>query len=228
MQIARKIDIKKPNTLTRAATMSLLAVTLFGSLDASAARFFRYTDDNGQLVMSHTIPNDRVKFGYEIVDENARLIQKIEPQLSEQAHQAKVALENAQKECSDAVRRVNSLYRSIQDIDYAEEQALESIDTLIANNKANLTHIRNQRTELEALAAQQDISGRAISNVLLDNIESAKSQESNLEEQIERRYAEKLQIRKSYGFDRDVLVVESCETGLPAELRVVKQEVRPD
>lgn len=201
---------------------------LVASLDASAARFFRYTDENGRLVMSHTIPNDRVKFGYEIVDENARLIKTVEPQLSEADYRAKLAREAAEEACESAVSRVHNLYRSVADIDYAEQQALDSIDTQIANNKANLTHIRNQRIELEEQAAQLDISGRAISAALLDNIESAKSQEENLEEQIENRYGEKLKVRKSYNFDRSVLDVSSCDGGLSPELAQVMREVRPD
>ena len=103
----------------------LLAALLLASTQAWAARFFRYTDETGRLVISHTIPNDRVKFGYEIVDENARLIQTIEPQLSEEEYQAKLAREAARKECEEAVNRVQTLYRSVPDIDYAEAQALD-------------------------------------------------------------------------------------------------------
>ena len=68
-------------------TLVVLAL-LLASTQAWGARFFRYKDETGRLVISHTIPNDRVKFGYEIVDENARLIQTIEPQLSEEEYQA--------------------------------------------------------------------------------------------------------------------------------------------
>ncbi len=210
-----------------AAILTVLAL-LLTSIDAWGARFFRYKDDTGRLVISHTIPNDRVKFGYEIVDENARLIQTIDPQLSEAEYQAKLAREEAQQECEEAVDRVHSLYRSVPDIDYAEAQALDSIEKLIANNKANLTHIRSQRTELEAQAAQLDIAGKAISNLLLDNIASARAQEDNLLEQIDKRNEEKLQVRSSYAFDRSVFGVSSCDSGLSAELRLAKQNVRPE
>ena len=169
-----------------------------------------------------------MKFGYEIVDENARLIQKIEPQLSEEEYQAKLAREAAQKECQDAVDRVRTLYRSVPDIDYAEAQAIDSIDKLIANNKANLTHIRSQRTELEAQAAQLDIAGKAISNLLLDNIASARAQEDNLLEQIDKRNAEKVQVKNSYEFDRSVFGISSCDSGLSAELQLAKQSASPE
>ena len=100
-------------------------------------------------------------------------------------------------------------------IDYAEERALESLDTQITNTRANLSHVRNQREELEAQAAQQDLSGQKISAVLLDNIESAKKQESNLEGLIEKWYEDKLRVRADYEHDRRVFRLANCENGLP-------------
>ena len=195
--------------------MLIAGTLLMTSLSAQAARFFRYVDESGKLVLSHTIPNDRVKYGYEIVDEYSRVIQTVAPQLSEEQYQAQLAAEEAQRQCKDAVTRVRSLYRSVDDIDYAEEQALASIETQIVNTKANLQQIRRQREDLESQAARQDLTGKTISAALLDNIESAKTQERNLEELIENRYAEKLNERKAKEFDRLVFRLSSCDGGLP-------------
>ncbi|MFT7654916.1 MAG: hypothetical protein ACI9UU_004038, partial [Candidatus Azotimanducaceae bacterium] len=65
----------------------------------------------------------------------------------------------------------------------------------------------------EEQAAQLDIAGKQISNSLLENIASAKSQEANLEEQIENRYAEKLEERLAYNLDRNVFGRDDCESG---------------
>jgi hypothetical protein len=194
----------------------LLAV----SLSAEAARFFRYLDASGKLVLSQTIPNDRVRYGYEIVDENARVIQKVAPQLSEEQYQRKLAREAAQKECRDVLQRVQRAYQSPADIDAAEEQALESIDTRIANAQANLAHVRNQKTDLEGEAARMDLAGRTLSQVLLNNIERAKSQENNLREEIEQRRKDKIELRSQYDFDREVFAVQSCKNGLPGRADV--------
>ena len=182
----------------------------------SHARFFRYEDENGILVISHAIPNDRVKYGYEIVDRHGRVMETVEPQLSDEAYQRKLAQEAAFAECQQALTRVRNLFQFETDIDYAEEQALESIDTQITNTRANLSHVRNQREELEVQAAQQDLSGQKISAALLDNIESAKKQESVLEEQIEKWYQDKLSVRADYDYDRRVFKLKNCDNGLPA------------
>ena len=58
--------------------------------------------------------------------------------------------------------RVRKLYQFETDIDYAEQQGLESIDQAIANIRANLNVATTQRQEFEAQAAQMDIAGRRI------------------------------------------------------------------
>ena len=195
---------------------SLLALGLtLSCASAWAQDFFRYKDDSGTLVLSHTIPVDRVRFGYDIVDENGRVKRRVAPQLSEEEYQAKVAREKAVAECENALRRVNKAYQTLDDIDLAEEQELRNIDTSIANARANLQHAQNQRKKLEGQAAQRDLEGKSIPNELLNNIERARSQEKTLSDEIDFRLAEKLDQRIHYRYDRKIFELNSCEKGLP-------------
>ncbi len=199
--------------------LQIIIAALLLSLAAAAAhaqQFFRYKDKTDTMVLSHTIPADRVKYGYDIVDESGTLIRRVAAQLSDEAYREKVAQEKAVAECEAAVHRVNNLYQTIDDIDYAEEKQLAGIDTSIANARANLTHVRNQRRELESQAAQKDLEGKSIPNALLDNIERARSQEKNLKDEIEARLAEKLDQRIQYRYDRKVFELRNCEDGLPS------------
>ncbi len=207
------LNIAQKTRKTAGYLLGLMAL-MFG-LTVEASRFFRYEDSEGKLVLSHTIPNERVKFGYEIVDEHGRTIQTVAPQLSEKAYQAKVAREKAQKDCRDQLSRVRRLYQTDVDIDNAEAQALDRIDNRISNARANLNHVQNQKQELEGQAARRDLAGQKISNALLDNIEKARSQEKNLVDEIDMRFAEKLQLRKEFDYDRVVFGLKSCEDGLP-------------
>ena len=137
--------------------------------------------------------------------------------------EANKAQEAALKKCRTALDRVHGLYRSLDDITYAEKQTLESLDTQITNTKANLSHLENQREDLESEAAQLDLAGRKIPASLLDDIESAKTQEGNLGKQIELRYEEKLEVRRSYEYDRKVFVLNNCDNGLPETGMAVSQ-----
>ena len=194
-------------------------VALLGaSTQASARDYFRYKDSSGTLVLSHTIPADRVPFGYDIVDETGRLIRRVAPQLSEEEYAAQQAREQAIAKCETQLKRVNKAYQTMEDIDNAERQSLASIETSITNARANLSHAQNQRKALEAQAAQKDLEGKRIPNELLDNIESARNQEKILNEEIEKRLNEKLEQRILYRRDRKIFELPNCEQGLPSGL----------
>lgn len=199
------------NSLIQLCAVALVAT----ATSAHADRFFRYTDESGKIVLSHTIPNDRVKYGYEVVDQQARVIKRVAPQLTEAQYQEKLRKEAELKECRRVVDRVQGLFQTQGDIDYAEEKALSSIDNQITNTKANLANLRGQREQLEAQAAQLDLAGKQITNTLLDNIDLARTQEQNLVEQIENRHAEKVYLRSEYDFERKVFELGTCDNGLP-------------
>lgn len=188
---------------------------MLGAVSAHAVQMIRYKDDNGNVVLSTMIPADRVKYGYDIVDKYGNLIERVDPQLSDEAYRQKLARQARVDECKKIQNRVRKLYQFESDIDYAEQKSLTSIDQSIANIRANLQVVTTQREEFETTAAQLDIAGQPIPNALLDNIARAKAQEQNLQQEIEKRYGEKLELRKSYKYDRLVFAMDSCENGLP-------------
>lgn len=195
--------------------VSLLGFCLSFSLNVEARELFRYKNDNGSLVLSHTIPNDRVRLGYDIVDEYGNLVRRVAPQLSDEAYKEKLRKEQMVADCTKTLDRVQKLYQVDADITYAEQSGLESIDQSIVNTRAKLGIMVTQRQEFEVRAAQLDVSGRAIPNVLLDNIDRAKAQEQNLIEEVQKRLGDKVDLGKTIEFDRLVFRLETCDNGLP-------------
>ncbi len=193
----------------------ILCLTLLCLALPGYAQYFRYKDKDGRVVLSQSIPSDRVPYGYEVVDARGHLIKRVEPQLTDDQYRFKLQQEEEIAACRAAVRRVNNLYQTLDDIDYIEQQQLENIETSIANAKANLAHVQNQRRALEAQAAQRDLEGKAIPNELLDNIEEARAQEQNIEDEIDARFDEKLAQRNQYSYDRKVFQLKDCNEGLP-------------
>ena len=181
----------------------------------SAHAYFRYVDENGDLVLSQTIPNERVRFGYDIVDQHGNLIERVPPQLSDEAYQEKLRRDAMQTECQRFYDRVHKLYQGAEDIDYAEEQAMKSLDNRVANTRANLAVVQSQRQEFESTAAQLDVSGKSIPATLFDNIQRASAQEKNFEDELKLRDQERRDLREQFAYDRKVFVLENCENGLP-------------
>ena len=112
---------------------------------------------------------------------------------------------------------MRNLYQNDEDIDYAENQAVSQVETSISNLRANLTHIENQKKELEARAAQMDIAGQPLSRLLLSNIDQAQIEKRNLNEAITRKRNEKDQLTRDYAYDRSVFALSDCSSGLPEE-----------
>lgn len=196
--------------------VSLLGFCLCFSATADARELFRYKNENGSLVLSHTIPNERVKSGYDIVDEYGNLVRRVAPQLSEAAYKEKLRKEKMVAECTKLRDRVRKLYQVEADIAYAERTGLESIDNSILNTRAKLGVMATQREEFEVQAAQLDVSGQVIPKVLLDNIDRAKAQEKNLSDEVDKRLGDKVELSKTIEFDRLVFGLDSCDEGLPS------------
>lgn len=188
---------------------------LGGNAAAESSTLYRYKDESGHTVLSYSIPAERVRFGYDLVDKSGRLIQRIAPQLSADAYQAKIARDLATQACEKMSDRVRKLYQGLEDIETAEQKALESIDKAINNLRANLSIAASQRLSYEREAAQKDLAGRRIPNALLDSISRAKVQEQTFASEIEKRFADKLTSRETYAYERQVFRLENCLNGLP-------------
>jgi hypothetical protein len=195
----------------------LVLATLFGS-SAYAVNFYKYKDEAGSLVMSFDIPAERVKYGYQIVDSRGRVIQEVARQLTAEEYHEKLHREEALISCNQARRRVLNLYQNLEDIDYAEGKAVQSVDTSITNLRANLTHISNQKKEFETRAAQMDIAGQKLPTVLLGNIEKAEAEVTNIELSITRKRTERGNLNREYRYDRGVFGLTDCSNGLPQPL----------
>lgn len=208
------VSRRTKSSLVRRISGLLAGALLLCGMQAHAD-LFKFKDENGVMVLSHTIPAERVKYGYDVVDEYGVLIKRVDPQLSAEAYREKLRKEAALAECKKTFERVRKLYQTEADIDYALDQGLESIDESITNLRANMQATTKQRQEYEAQAGQLDIAGRKIPSSLLDNIERAKAQERNLNEEIELRYADKLRLRKNLDLHRKVLAMRNCDNGLP-------------
>ena len=193
-------------TLRQTLGLSLSVCVAFGAtltaVDAEAARLYRYKDDDNVWVIASSVPNERVKNGYLIVDETGRLIEEVEPQKSPDQAAAYIAELEAQQERDEAIRRINLLYGSEADIGHALTKALDSIDKSLANTNANVRQLRARRQKLETQAARIERSGSTLSPEMITNIANLGDQIDNLEAEIDQRNTQKDVERDRHARDR--------------------------
>jgi len=178
----------------------LVSVALPGSVHA--AKLYRYKDDNSRWVIASSVPSDRVKNGYEVVDETGRVIDTVDPQRSPAEARAYIAQLEAKQEREEAVRRINLLYGSEADIDYALKKALLSIDNSMANTTANVRQLKAQRQRLETQAARIQRAGNTLSDDMVANIATLGEQIENLQLEMDQRLKQKDVERERHARDR--------------------------
>jgi len=178
----------------------LVSALLPGSVHA--AKLYRYKDDNKRWVIASSVPSERVKNGYEVVDETGRVIDTIDPQRSPAEARAYIAQLEAKQEREEAVRRINLLYGSEADIDSALKKALLSIDNSMANTTANVRQLKAQRQRLETQAARIQRAGNTLSDDMVTNIATLGEQIENLQLEMDQRAKQKDIERERHARDR--------------------------
>ncbi len=186
--------------LPRALVLFVIVALLAGT--ANADRLYRYRNAEGFWVISSSVPNDRVAHGYKVIDEVGRVIEEVAPQRTPEEARKYRAAKQAERDRTEAIRRINLLYSGEDDIDYALNKALKSIDTSIANTQANIVQLRSQRQRLEGQAARIERAGNSISEAMVDSIATLDSQIKTLETEIANRTAEKGRERSRHARDR--------------------------
>lgn len=154
-----------------------IVVTLLMPLSAEARQYFRYKDDDGQIVINSSIPPEFVRRGYEIVDDKGIVLRVVEPQLSEEEinRRAEEASRAEAERARDA--ELMRLYRNPTDVDRAMRTWLSRLDMEIRLKNNRISILRAEFNDLQAEAANLERAGQEVSSDLLSDM-------ANLDDQV--------------------------------------------
>lgn len=185
------------------------------------ARMYRYTDDNGQLVISNTVPSDATSRGYEILNDQGRVVETIAPAPTEEELAARAAAEERKLEEERQRKADAKLLRRYSHPDEAVRamhRKLQELQSLNQLKRGNIGVIINQLDEEQARAADLERSGREIPQATLDKIERLQAQIREIEREIAAQNAEIETIREAYIRDIERLeTVTGKERTLPLD-----------
>lgn len=183
------------------ASLGLLLV----ATTVSAADLYRYRNDQGNLVINHTVPPQFAKNGYELIDSNGRVIERVEPQAvktetekgeaEEEDKAAALVLSSAQQERRD--KYLLASFSFVEDIAAARERKLTQLAREVDIMTSNVEKIEGQRAAIEQEAAQFQRGGK-------DLPEALKQRLSDVDERRQKAY-EALESRKTEYADRGKL-----------------------
>lgn len=178
----------------------------------ASGNLYRYTDDNGEQIVSGTLPGDAADRGYEVLSPRGNVIEEVKPRLtSEQIaemeakkieeQEAAQAAEIAKQEREQQARKdalLLKMFASAQDIERARDDKVDSIETQMAITIENLVRLEEQlKTAFEtkqALEAQKSV----IPKMLKDTITDTKVQIEDNIDFLKRKELEKEQIKAQY------------------------------
>ena len=188
--------------LRPALTRCSLLLGLLLPVVAEAAELYRYVDDKGTTVLSRQgVPPEYIGKGYEVLNDQGRVIQVIAPAPSPE--EMKRILADKARASSDT--QLLRLYSTPEDVERARARKLAELDGLIGVARGNLQSVRTQQANLQSQAADHERAGRAVPAHLLAQIENQKAEQARLKRDIQRYQAARNEADSSFNADRDRL-----------------------
>ncbi|WP_449288309.1 DUF4124 domain-containing protein [Marinobacter salarius] len=191
------------NRLTRfSIAVSAAAALITASI--AEARMYRYTDENGQIVISSTIPQEASRRGYDILSKNGRVIETIDPEPTEEEIAAREAEEKRQAEAErqrELDRKLLERYSHPDEAVRAMHRKIRELQGLNQLKRGNISVIVSQLDSEQSRAADLERSGRDIPEATLEKIRRLEAQIRDIEREINSQNANIKALRERFEAD---------------------------
>ncbi|MBU6477081.1 MAG: DUF4124 domain-containing protein [Xanthomonadaceae bacterium] len=163
--------------LLSALLLAVSAVTPVCATDNATAVHYRWKDASGVVHFSDTIPASALAGGYDVVNNDGRVVRHIARELTpaerkaaaaEAAREAAAKREARQQSLEDT--QMLSAYPTEKDLQQSQQAQLQQIQTDIATLETNLRSQEGTLTDLLAHAADLEHSGKPIPPVVNERI----------------------------------------------------------
>ncbi len=185
-----------------ALTCCSLLLGLLLPVLANATELYRYVDNKGTTVLTRQgVPPEFIGKGYEVLNDQGRVVQVIPPAPSAEEMQRILA----DKELASSDAQLRRLYSTLDDVERAHQRKLAELDGLIGVARGNLQSVRTQQANLQSQAADHERAGRAVPAHLLAQIDNQKVDQERLKVDIARYQAARKEADSSFKADYDRL-----------------------
>lgn len=212
---------------TRVLASTLAATLLFMSVSADA-RMYRYRDENGRLVISNTVPQQASQRGYEILNDQGRVVQTIDPAPTAEEIAAREAEAERQRQEAEQLERDRALLKRFSNPEEAVSamnRKIQELESLTQLKRGNMSVIVSQLDNERSRAADFERSGRAVPEATLQKITRLQNQIRDIEQEIAIQNVEIENVRASFiedirrleqitGEASSLSATENSETGL--------------
>jgi hypothetical protein len=182
--------------LNKLALVGLLAAGIASGVQA--ANIYKYLDENGRTVFNSSVPPDRVKYGYTIMNERGQVIEVVPRQLTPEEIAARNAAEElrlAEEEATRKQQEADSLllrtYTSPDEIIAQRDVRVMRLDSRIIELTGNLSKVDAEVTRLTQLVEAAKTAGTAADAATVAKLEEQTAERLSLQNEITVVEAEK-------------------------------------
>jgi len=170
----------------------------------SRADVYRYTDEQGAVVLNRQgVPPQHVGKGYQVLNEQGRVIKVVPPAPTAEEIQQKKA-EQARQEMD---KRLLRLYANFDDFHRARQKKLRDFDSLIESTQSQLPLLSKKLDELyEKIDASRRIRGAVQNPEWVEEVKWIKAEQRRLHRQITEYRAQRHKAEEEFEQEQTRLV----------------------
>src|SRR5690554_3174055 len=182
---------------------------------------YRYTDESGQLVISNTVPQEASTRGYEILNSQGRVVERVAPAPTEDELRRREEEKRRQEQAEIQRKEDQALLRRFRHPDDAVRalhRKVRELEGLNQLKQGNISVIESQLDNEHSRAADLERSGQEIPEATLQKIDRLESQIHDVEKEIESQQAEIQQVKQRYLEDIERLeIITEHQRTLPLD-----------
>lgn len=190
------------------AALSLTAVVSLLPAVAMGADFYRYTNDQGVIVVDDHVPPEHVKKGYEVVNEKGVVVRVVPRELSPEEQEIADARKLQEDQAKAEEQRLREWdesllmrYSTVEDIEAAKERALMDLKIRVSILKGNKRSLKQQVENYQSEAAEMERMGAEVDVARLSKIEDLQSEIATTDRAIADRQNEIEAVSAAYDAD---------------------------
>lgn len=165
-----------------------------GATVAAPGTLYRYKDEQGNVVLNSTVPSEFVAKGYEVLNAQGRVIEKVPPALTPE-QKAQRDAEKMRQEAEEAARKqqeiedaeLKQLYSHPDDIVRILQRRIQDAQVVIQMRRGQIEVSTKQIGELESTAADAQRKGKEVPDRVLESLNNLRkgigNDEADIEEQ---------------------------------------------
>lgn len=201
---------QKP-TAQRLTTLATGLVLALAPLTAPLAdELYRWTDDDGNVHYSDTLPANKAPDARDIYDRAGRHLERVDAALSEEERELERERERQEQEAEELRRRqaaeqaeydrmLRHTFTSVEAIQEARDERIENLRSSVQLARSRITRHEEELERLREEAAQQERVSGGNPEPVHERIEEIQARVDRQEGFIQRRQADKDEIRRTFG-----------------------------